>query len=431
MSSGVNTRPSRLRAQVAYLFGSTLVDRALGLVGSVAIARHLGAADLGRLGPAMILGALVARMTDLGVSATLQRDIARRPHDAASLLARALGFRACSAAIGFVTVLAYAVGTEGVTARAWLPILAGVGALVSSWFQMFSSLWIGSLKSEYVAIAQATYRVLYLALIGAVILAHGGTNAIMVALLAASVGQLLVSVRITRRAFFAPSMTIGLSPSLDLARDSWPIGVGSLTLMAYDRVDTLVASWFLAAPIVGNYVAAYAFYSATLTVSNPINSIAFSDFARYVSEPRALLTRFRKATVGMLALGAAVGLTLAVFASMIVTVVYGRKYDSADSCLRVLAFAVPFLFANNLGGVTLYAIGQQRATMIVTFVALAFNLAFNLVAIPAFGIRAAAWATVATELAVAIGTTLIAVTVLRRRSFEPVAAAGGQAPVAG
>jgi PST family polysaccharide transporter len=414
MISRLGDRRGGLKGQVVYLFGSNVVDRLLGLLGSVVIARYLGAAELGRVGPALVLGALVARFSDFGVSVALQRDVAREPERAAHLLARAFGFRTVSSGVGLAAVVAYALGTEGAGSRAWLPVLAGIGALCTAWFQVFASVWIGCLRSEYVAVAQTVYRVLYLGLIGAAILLGGGSNAIMLALMLASLAQLLVGVSITRRAFFAPSVMVRLSSCVALLRDTWPIGISAFTVMAYDRVDTLVASWFLPPIAVGNYVAAYAFYSATLTLSNPITSVAFSVFSRHAPDRRTLLAQFRKGTASIFTLGASVALALGVLASTITGIVYGSKYENADSCLRVLAVAVPFLFANNLAGVTLNAIGKQRATMALTVGGLAFNLALNLFTVPVFGIKAAAWATVATELAVAVGAGVAVEYMLRR-----------------
>ena len=402
MTSNLIHRSGGLKTQVAYLFGSNLVDRLLGLAGSIVIARYLGASEFGRVGPALVLGALVARLTDVGVSVTLQRDVAREPANAAPLLARAFGFRALSSGFGLAVVIVYALAGEGATVRAWLPILAGAGALCAGWFQMFASVWIGCLRTEYLAIAQATYRLLSLALIGVAILVGGGSNAIMLMLLVASATQLLAGAFITRRAFFAPSVAVSVSSCVALVRDSWPIGVSAFSVMAYDRVDTLVASWFLAAAAVGNYFAAYALYSGALTVSNAITSVVFSVFSKQANDPAALRCAYRRTALLIAALGLAIAACLAVFAPLIVRLVYGARYQMAAGCLRILAIAIVFLFLNNLAGVTLNAMGRQRTTMILVCSAMALNLGLNLLTIPRFGIEAAAWSTVLTELAVVV-----------------------------
>jgi O-antigen/teichoic acid export membrane protein len=90
-------------------------------------------------------------------------------------------------------------------------------------------------------------------------------------------------------------------------------------------------------------------------------------------------------------------------ATLIVTMIYGESYAYAAPAFAVLSLALPLFFLNY--ALTHQVIGWdgQRAYLAIVTLALAGNVAANMVLVPTRGIVGAAIATVLTEVIVTAG----------------------------
>jgi len=79
---------------------------------------------------------------------------------------------------------------------------------------------------------------------------------------------------------------------------------------------------------------------------------------------------------------------------------YGEKYVPSAEILRYLVLALPFLFLNNLTGVTLNSINKEKLAFFSTTTASVFNILLNLLLIKMIGITGAVVSTIMTELLV-------------------------------
>jgi len=104
------------------------------------------------------------------------------------------------------------------------------------------------------------------------------------------------------------------------------------------------------------------------------------------------------------------GLTIAA-AAPIIELLYGPDYVSGATVLTILVAAFVPICIGNVAGNMVVAMDLQRTYIWFAVVGLALNVPLNLVLIPEFGIEAAAWITLLTELVV---VSLSLVMVLRR-----------------
>ena len=86
---------------------------------------------------------------------------------------------------------------------------------------------------------------------------------------------------------------------------------------------------------------------------------------------------------------------------------FGDGYAHAAPCLRVLAPAVPVLFASYALTDIVMARGLERPFVLVLAALLALNVGLNVALVPRLGGVGAAWATLATEGAMAAGCVLV------------------------
>jgi O-antigen/teichoic acid export membrane protein len=104
------------------------------------------------------------------------------------------------------------------------------------------------------------------------------------------------------------------------------------------------------------------------------------------------------------ALPAFVGLGL--FAPLAVTVLLGPDYDGAVPLVRILSLAGALMIVNNILGTMMIATDATRTLFIQNAVAIAVNVSGNIVLLPRYGVSAAAWLTVATEVLITVGALM-------------------------
>jgi O-antigen/teichoic acid export membrane protein len=97
-----------------------------------------------------------------------------------------------------------------------------------------------------------------------------------------------------------------------------------------------------------------------------------------------------------------VGLPIAAFGALspgpFVAFLFGPEYGPSVAAAQWLLPAAAFMFLSNFGETTLACVNRWATIVVVSTACLALNVALNLIWIPVYGYRGAAWATFATEV---------------------------------
>ena len=88
----------------------------------------------------------------------------------------------------------------------------------------------------------------------------------------------------------------------------------------------------------------------------------------------------------------------------VIRIIGGAGFAAAGDVLRVLVFAIAFIFFGQFFNTILVVGNMQKRLMWISAIAAIFNVGLNLIFIPAYSYTAAAWTSVATELLVVILT---------------------------
>ncbi|WP_431892521.1 lipopolysaccharide biosynthesis protein [Micromonospora haikouensis] len=115
------------------------------------------------------------------------------------------------------------------------------------------------------------------------------------------------------------------------------------------------------------------------------------------SDAEAVLLAYRWGSAGMVALGAVVAAAVAVGGLVALPLVFGPAYRDAAPVLAVLALAVPFRFGGAAVAALLTSGGLLRRKVVYQAVGAVVLLVALAVAVPAWGVRGAAGATVLAE----------------------------------
>ena len=181
-------------------------------------------------------------------------------------------------------------------------------------------------------------------------------------------------------------------------RDIFPLGAAVLISALYFRIDVyFIQQWHGFQPV-GGYNAVFRLVEALRLLPAAVMAVTFPMLVQ-TSDIQLVRTIGSRLAVAGLALAA----VCALGATLIVTMIYGESYAYAAPAFAVLSLALPLFFLNY--ALTHQVIGWdgQRAYLAIVTLALAGNIAANMVLVPTRGIVGAAIATVLTEVIVTAG----------------------------
>lgn len=413
-----------------------LLGRGLMLATALAtlklVTRLLGAEGFGHYSIALVIVGLLGVAAELGINVLAVRELAAGAPPG-QRLAELLGLRLAVAvpllllapAIAWL-VPAYA--PEVVTAASVL----AVAQLLLLGAQLGGCYFQAKLRMDLVMAAEVLGRVATLGLLWWSGDRMTQTSALLrvVAAVAAGAGlslacstAFLLASGVVLRPTWAPSAW------RRLGRAALPIGVAGVLLLVHFRADSVVLSLLRPAVEVGVYGIAYRILEILVTFPVMLSGILLPRFVAERHDAAVLGVLFDMALRLVLAVAAPIAAYTALYAGDIVHVLAGRSgFEPAAVPLRILAAALPALFAGALAGMAAVAVDRQGSYARRLALAGAVSIALNFALVPRYSYLACAWITLATELLCAgLGLWLL-------RDIQPVrrlAAALGRAAAAG
>jgi O-antigen/teichoic acid export membrane protein len=191
----------------------------------------------------------------------------------------------------------------------------------------------------------------------------------------------------------------------EFGRDVAPIGLGIVLSALYFRIDIFLLGLWQDTVVVGLYGAVFRIVDALRLFPAAALAVALPALCR--------ATTFRTVTALAVPLTLGAGLAGAALASVamwLVPALYGPAYAAAVPAFRILLLAFPLMSLNYALTQQLIGWNGQRTFAALAAVALVVNLAANAWLIPRLAAAGAAWATLATEIALTAGclVTLVA-----------------------
>ena len=340
---------------------------------------------------------LVAILADLGVTTTLTRELAKAPEDADRLGGDLLRFRLASSIIAaFSSSPSSRSSRTRTTPRSALAISLAtmvftiLGGFPAAFFQ-------ANLRQEYTAAIDVATRVLGLAAIVLVRVFDLGLYG-LVGLLVVVNGLACVWAFSLSRRFWRINIRFRWSRARGLLGDSVVIGLVSMIGLLHFRGDAVLLSLMKPARDVGIYAIAYRFVDQAFMLPGLFVGTMFPIITRAIHEDAARAQRAINRTFQTLLLGAiAVTVLIFVLAHPLVHLVAGTEFDASIRPLRILAFALPFIFVAPVFYNVLVVINRQRRLILIGAASLAVNVGLNLILIPRYSYNGAASATVVSE----------------------------------
>lgn len=179
--------------------------------------------------------------------------------------------------------------------------------------------------------------------------------------------------------------------------------VSGLAVTLYTQVDRIMLGKMYSTEAVG-------YYSAALTISMLWEFVPQA----IVNSARPILAELRKLDeqeyqnkymallLGISVLGIAVGITFSLFGKIAIRILYGEAYVSASPALAILTWSTSFAMICTARTIWLVSEGRNRYVKYFTFLGAGINMAMNVYFIPRWGITGASFATLITQVFVAL-----------------------------
>ena len=382
-----------------HVFGSLLSVAATALM-----MRHLGVVDAGRLVTVLALTAIVAGVSDLGLTGVGLReysvlDGARRDRFMRSLLGMRIAFT--SIAVGLAVLFSVAVGyTDEMVAGT---ALAGVGAMLFVLHGSFAIPLSTQLRLGWVTTFQLAIQLLMAAMIAGLVALDAG----LVAFLAVQIPAMLPVLAATA---VVVKGQMPLRPAFDAAewrrvmREILPYAAAVVLAVIYFRLVTILVSLLSSDQETGYFGASFRILDALALVPPLLVSTAFPVLARAARDDRDRLSyAMTRLTEAMLILGAWAAVCVVVGAEVLIDVVAGPDFEPSVQVLQLQGPAILGSFLVATWGYGLLALRRHRAILLCNLAALTLAGGLSVWLIDRHGADGGAVALTATELSLAAG----------------------------
>ena len=377
-----------------FVLAARTVSRVISLVVVIVLANALGDSDYGRYTTLVIYSGLVSVVADLGFSPLYTREAARNREALGAYLGTLLIFKLALSAAS-VVVFAIALGLG-----AGLPSLILPGAtllITTSYATQVRNTFYAVGRAEFDAIALLVEIVIQGGLIFLGAKTHAGVGYFVWAYAASYAFTIVYSLAVIR-VFHLGSVRPGLD--VGLIRRWWPLALAfaltSFLTNLYFNADVVILQHVRSFAEVGWYRFAYKPFEATQFVPLAIQTVVYPILGVYfVSSLDRLKLAYARFFKVLVLLGWP--LTIGTFVLVHPIGRLFRLFPQSEPSLRILAFAIVFLFANSAFYAMLNATNRQHLNAWATGLAAAINIGLNLVFIPLYGYLAASTTTVITE----------------------------------
>jgi O-antigen/teichoic acid export membrane protein len=383
-------------ARTIVVLGVTEVIGKLSMVLVViGAARLLGVADFGVFAYALAVGALATIVPLWGYDTIVVQRASAEPKQLQALLAQLIAMRT----ILVVLVLAIICGVLGLSrtsdAHAALATLLVVAAVVlDTYTEAYRSAAAAMQRQNTIAVVHLLQRLMTAAWVVTALLLDTGLLGLAIAYFAGmAVGPVAAMLLVRRQGTRADWGTVSVRSLVRLNRGTWMLGLETVVAMALFRLDTLFLGWLAGNRAVGIYAAAYRLLETAVFVCWVVTRAVFPLMA---ADPRPhRVRRHTERGIGVLAAAFIPYMTVLLCRGHdVLLLLFGEQFAEAGTdTLRWLAPA-PLLFG--LGYLFIYALtaaGPTLRVLVGAMVALAANVALNLLLIPRYGGIAAALTT--------------------------------------
>jgi len=387
---------SKAIKNVGWLFVEKIIRMTLGFLVSTWVARYLGAEKFGLLNFAIAFVSIFSAIAILGLQGVVVKQLVNHPESKGEILGTSGALIFISGFLAYF-LCCFTIFLLNRDATDIVILVAIVGAGLVCKFSEVGLYWFESqIESKYIAWVQAFSFMVFSGVKIFLILRSENLVAFAWAYMLESfvTGIMVISVFRLKTKHFN-YLTIKTERAKNLIKESLPLMFASLSVILYLRVDEIMLGQMIGYKAVGIYSAAVriseAMYFIPVIISISYFPIILS--TKKQNDENLLCRKFQRLFDLMMIISITLSVIISLLASKIILTAYGDSFEEAIGVLRIHVWASVFVFLGTASAKWLITEGYQKIAFKRTFLGLLINIILNLIFIPSYGIKGAAWAT--------------------------------------
>ncbi len=340
--------------------GGYVVGTLVSILSAALLFRHLGKDDTGLYITALSLVAIVAALSDLGLTAVGVRELATRPPDERWTLARdLLGLRITLTLVGAVLVTAVAAAAYSSTIALGVA-LGCLGLMLQATQDNFALPLTVELRLGWVSVLDLTRQLLTTAL--TVLLVVAGASLVPFLAIPIPVGLVVVAMTVVLvRGVHSLAPTFSWSRWKRFMHAMLPYSVAVAASALYFRVAILLVSALSTPAQLGYFSASFRIIEVLTTIPALLAGAAFPIFAHAAGDDHDRLgyALGRVFEVALIA-GAWAAVGIAVGAPLGIAIIGGPEFEPAVPVLAVQGVALGAMFVSLVWANAMLSLGQFR-----------------------------------------------------------------------
>jgi len=397
----------KIAYNVVFNVVAKVCSTALALVAIGFITRYLGKEGFGDYATVIAFFSFFGSIADLGLYAIAAREISRKGADEQHIISNVFTLRIFISFIVFLlTPLIILLLPYSHEVKVGI-MVAAASFVFSSTYMVLNGVFQKHLAMDRVALAEIIGKTAQLIIVIVAVRNNLGFIAITSSILVAMVINSLLVIFLARK-YVRLSLRFDFAYWKKFLRESLPLGISVIVTFAYFKLDTILLSVLKTNAEVGIYNAAYKVIENLTFFPAMIVGLMLPLMSRHIFSDKKEFERISNETFKVfiiLIVPLAIG---ALFLSnQIISLIGGSGFAESAGVLRILIFALVFIFFGNFFNNILIAASQQKKLMYALSICAIFNITLNFLLIPRFSYTGAAATSVATEMLVVILTMLL------------------------
>lgn len=408
-----------------YLLAGKIISTTLGLIFVIYIAVELGLTQFGIYTLGHYFAGIFVIFGDLGLNNYTTREIARNRNDAQGTINRIFSFRIV------LSLLAFTIGVNallfidyGIYIEQLTIIILFTHIFFKSFLSFIIHIFEGFERMEYITISEALRRGLDLA-IGIYIVSQGyGLTYLIIGLV---ISDLIILIFTWSLFYYSLPVRI----QFDFTTTAWydtltsaiPFGLLLVSLGVINSIDTTMLGKISGETEVG-------LYGAVIRITSVLSIIPLmAATAMFPATSRLYFTSLEKARsifLNLIRLMMYIGLPIAVgttiIGSSLIVLVYDTTFLPAALPLKIVIWSIALAFLNLPMVMFLSSIEKQKQATIIIGIGAIFNVIFNFILIPEYGMVGAATTTVISQIIILYFCSRRIIECLDQISWQPLLA---------
>jgi O-antigen/teichoic acid export membrane protein len=389
-------------SSIAKFFSTFLALISIGL-----IARYLGKEGFGNYAVVLAFLSFFTAISDLGLYSTTTREISRPKANETEILGKIFSLRIIiSIFIFLISPLVIWFFPYPLEVKKAIIIVA-FSFIFSSTYQILNGLFQKNLAMDKVAISELLGKILQVAFVFFAIQLNLSFLWIIASLLINMTFSFGLIYFFSRK-YSSFKLSIDIPYWKNFIKESYPLGIAAFVTFIYFKIDTIMLSVLKSSEDVGIYNAAYKIIENITFFPAMIMGLIFPLMSKNIFFNKKIFSNISDKTYKIfwvIVIPLVIGTIF--FAEEIIFIIGGADFSDSVLVLRILIFALAFIFFGNFFNAILISANKQKKLMQILFFAAIFNVLGNLIFIPKYSYLAAGVISVLTEMLVVSGTFYI------------------------